>query len=57
MVSVRELFAAPADQQVRDVMRHRPRHGAGADMDQEAVSRLFAEHDLIAVPVVDGEGA
>jgi magnesium transporter len=26
------------------------------DMDQEAVSRVFAEHDLSAIPVVDREG-
>ena len=26
------------------------------DQDQEEVSRIFAQHDLIALPVVDAEG-
>ena len=26
------------------------------DMDQETVSRLFAEHDLNVIPVVDADG-
>ena len=26
------------------------------DLDQEAVSRLFSQHDLKAIPVVDEEG-
>ncbi|MBM3276495.1 MAG: magnesium transporter [Candidatus Handelsmanbacteria bacterium] len=27
-----------------------------ADMDQEEIARLFADYDLVALPVVDGEG-
>jgi magnesium transporter len=55
VVSFRELFAAPAAKKVRDVMRT-DFVMAREDTDQEALSRLFAEHDLIALPVVDAEG-
>jgi magnesium transporter len=55
VVSFRDLFSAEPKKLVSDIMttdvvRVTP------DMDQEAVSRLFAEHDLNVVPVVDGEG-
>jgi len=55
VVSFRELFAAPADKTVRDVMRQ-SLVTAREDMDQEELSQLFREHGLMAVPVVDGEG-
>jgi magnesium transporter len=55
VVSFRELFAAPPDHTVRDVMRTQI-VSVPDDMDQEAVSHVIAEHDLMAVPVVDGEG-
>ncbi|CAN5724731.1 magnesium transporter [soil metagenome] len=55
VVSFRDLFALPGSHLVRDVML--------ADfvtvpesMDQEDVARLFAEYDLIALPVVDDAG-
>jgi len=55
VVSYRELFTAKSGQTVQDVMT--------ADlvtvpeaMDQEDVSRLFATHRLLAIPVVDGQG-
>jgi len=55
VVSFRELFAASPEKTVREVMRTEvvtvPDH-----MDQEAVSRVIAEHDLMAVPVVDAGG-
>ena len=28
---------------------------ADAELDQEALARLFAQHDLVAIPVVDAE--
>ena len=49
---VRELFVAPADQRVMDVMV-RDVITVTEDTDQEEVSRLLAEHDLLAIPVVD----
>jgi len=55
VVSFRELFAAPPEKTVRDVM-HTDVVTVPDDMDQEAVSEVFAESDLMAVPVVDAEG-
>jgi magnesium transporter len=55
VVSLRELFAAAADRTVRDIMSTELVTARG-DMDQEELGRLFAEHDLQAIPVVDAEG-
>jgi magnesium transporter len=55
VVSFRELFAAQPEKTVRDVMRTQV-VTVPHDMDQEAVSDVIAEHDLMAVPVVDAEG-
>jgi magnesium transporter len=55
VVSFRELFAAPPDKTVRDVM-HTDFVTAHETMDQEELSRLFSTHGLIAIPVVDSEG-
>ncbi len=54
VVSFRTLFAAPPDKTVRDVMR-RQVVAVRDDQDQESVSRVFAQHDLVAIPVVDAE--
>ena len=51
-VSLRELFAAAPDKLVRDVMATEVVK-ADAEMDQEALARLFAQHDLVAIPIVD----
>lgn len=55
VVSFRELFLAPPDRLVRDVMTT-DLVSLPEGMDQEQVSAIFAEHDLIALPVVDTEG-
>ena len=55
VVSLRELFAAAADRTVRDIMATELVTARG-DMDQEELGRLFAAHDLQAIPVVDAEG-
>jgi len=55
VVSFRELFAAPGVKKVQEVMRT-DMVTASEQMDQEAVSLLFAQHDLMAIPVVDAEG-
>src|SRR5437899_6103116 len=55
VVSLRELFAAASDRTVRDIMST-SLVTARSDMDQEELSRLFAAHDLQAIPVVDATG-
>src|SRR6266550_2351854 len=54
LVSFRDLFAAPPEKKVRDIM-HTEVVTAHESMDQEALSRLFAEHDFLAIPVLDDE--
>jgi magnesium transporter len=54
VVSFRELFSAPPEKKVRDIM-HTDVVVADEEMDQEALSRLFAEHDFLAIPVVDAD--
>jgi magnesium transporter len=55
VVSIKQLFAAMPEKTVKDVMSTEVVR-VGEHVDQEAVSRLFAEHDLLAIPVVDDEG-
>ena len=55
VVSFRDLFAARPEQRVVDVMIT-DLVVARDTMDQEEMSRLFAQHDLIAIPVLDAEG-
>ena len=55
VISLRELFVSGGDRKVRDAMQ------TGVvtlqeNVDQETVSRVFAETDLVAIPVVDAEG-
>jgi len=55
VVSYRELFTAKPGQTVQDVMASDLVTVPEA-MDQEDVSRLFATHRLLAIPVVDNQG-
>jgi magnesium transporter len=55
VVSFRELFAAPPERTVREVM-HTDVVSVRDDLDQEAVANIMAESNLMAVPVVDAEG-
>jgi len=55
VVSFRQLFAAEPKKLVSDIMETDVVRVTD-DMDQEQVSRLFAEHDLNVIPVVDHEG-
>jgi magnesium transporter len=52
VLSFRELLVAPPDKLIKDIMRTQmvtvPEHA-----DQEAVGRLFANRDLLAIPVID----
>jgi magnesium transporter len=55
VISLRELFASSGDRKVRESMQ------TGLvtlqeNEKQETVSRVFAETDLVAIPVVDAEG-
>jgi magnesium transporter len=54
VVSFRELFLAPGDKLVREVM-HEDVITVPEELDQEAVARVIAQHDILAVPVVDAE--
>jgi magnesium transporter len=55
VISFRELFQAPADKLVQDLM-HTEVISVPEDLDQESVARIYLEHDLLAIPVVDGAG-
>jgi magnesium transporter len=55
VISFRDLFSAPSGKLVMDFM-NTDVVAVPDDMDQEAVARLFAEHDLLAMPVVDASG-
>jgi magnesium transporter len=55
VVSFRELFAAPPEQLVRDIM-HTDLVTVTEETDQEAVAHLFRKEGLLAIPVVDADG-
>jgi magnesium transporter len=55
VVSFRDLFRAPEDQPLTEVM-HTEVLSVPDSMDQESVARLIARHNLHAVPVVDADG-
>jgi magnesium transporter len=54
-VSFRDLFVAQQGKLVRDVMKTDLITVLDTD-DQESVSRVFAQHEFVALPVVDAEG-
>jgi magnesium transporter len=54
VVSFRELLLAPGEKQLREVM-HEDVITVPEEMDQEEVARVIAQHDILAVPVVDAE--
>jgi magnesium transporter len=55
IASFRELFASPGTQRVRDMMTTDV-VTVREDLDQEDVARIFAEYDVVALPVVDADG-
>ncbi|WP_437283371.1 magnesium transporter [Sorangium sp. So ce375] len=55
VVSFRDLITARSDKALADVMR-RDVISVPDTLDQEAVARVIAQHDLNAIPVVDAEG-
>jgi len=54
VVSLPELVSAAGNKKVEDVM-NREVIAVRDEMDQEDVSNIFAEHDLVVIPVVDAE--
>ncbi len=55
VVSFRDLFRASSAQRVSEIME-KDVVSADPALDQEALSRLFAEHDLTVMPIVDAAG-
>ena len=55
VISFRDLMTAPSTSRVQEVMSPSP-ISVHEEMDQEAVAEVLAEHNLLAVPVVDDEG-
>ncbi|TWT42261.1 Magnesium transporter MgtE [Phycisphaerae bacterium RAS1] len=55
VVSFRQLVTAPPEKTVGDIMA-RELVKIPEEMDQEAVSHIFADHGYLALPVVDSEG-
>lgn len=55
VVTFRDLFTAPGGKPLAEVM-HTAVISVPDTMDQEAVARVIAEHDLNTLPVVDADG-
>jgi magnesium transporter len=55
VVSFRALFSLPGSHRVRDIMLT-DYVAVPEEMDQEDVARIFAEYDLLALPVIDAAG-
>ena len=55
VVTFRDLFTAARDKRVEDIMRTKF-SAVSEETDQEQVARIFEEHGLLALPVVDGQG-
>lgn len=55
VLSLRDLIAQPLQTRICDIMTT-DLVTAPSDLDQEALSRLFVQNRLMAIPVVDGEG-
>ena len=56
VVSCRDLFQAKGVNSVSEMMHAEGLITVPEDLDQEHVGRLMAEHDLVALPVVDPNG-
>lgn len=53
--SLRELLMTPPDKKVRDFMTENP-VSVRTDASEEEITEVIAKYNLIALPVVDGEG-
>jgi len=55
VLSLKEIFSAPNKSVIRDIMQTEL-VTAPENMDQENVSQLFKQHNLVAIPVIDADG-
>ena len=55
VVSFRELFAAPPQKHVKEVMQTDILK-IPVDMDQEQIGRIFSQQNLMALPVIEADG-
>ena len=55
VMSLRELLAAPEGARISDIAWSEVR-SVTPDVDREAVARMTSNYDLVAVPVIDGNG-
>ncbi len=55
VVSFRELFQSAPEKKIADLMQTDVVQ-IPVDLDQEQIGRIFAQQDLLAIPVVDSEG-
>jgi hypothetical protein len=54
IVALRDLFTSEKNKRIREVMRTKF-VSASEEMDQEALAALFAQHHLLAIPILDHE--
>lgn len=52
VVSFRELFGAPSEKKIEDLM-HTDVIKIPVDLDQEQIGQIFSKNDLMAIPVID----
>jgi magnesium transporter len=55
VLSFREIFSQRGNRTIREVMTT-DFVAANDELDQEEVARMFADHDVVALPVIDDEG-
>jgi magnesium transporter len=55
VLNLKSLILSAPDRPIRDLM-NRDVHVVTPDVDQERVARLFRRYDLVALPVIDGQG-
>lgn len=55
VISFREVFSAAPGTKINDIM-HTEIMKLPPEMDQEEIGRIFSQHDLMALPVVDENG-
>jgi magnesium transporter len=54
VVSFRELFSAPSEKKIEDLM-HTDVVKIPVDLDQEQIGQIFSQNELMAIPVIDAE--
>lgn len=54
VVSFRELFAAPTQKKIEEIM-HTDVIKIPVDLDQEQIGQIFSQNELMAIPVIDAD--